>query len=94
MGNIRRLVLDVLKPHAPILTELVDLIVSKPGVDSVNATLIEVDANTESIKLIIQGNNLDFETINDSLKEVGAVVHSIDQVVAGKTIIEEVVIHD
>ncbi|MHA1906910.1 MAG: DUF211 domain-containing protein [Candidatus Thorarchaeota archaeon] len=88
--GIRRIVLDVLKPHTPRLTDLALMISRDPQVDGVNISLKEVDQNTESIAVTLEGDNLNYESIKEILEQAGAVIHSIDQVVAGKELIEEV----
>jgi len=90
--GIIRLVLDCLKPHKPLLPDLALKISELPGVSGVNISLIEIDAKTESIKITIEGTNLNYELIRDTLKKYGTVIHSIDQVVAGSVIVEEVTI--
>ena len=88
--GIRRIVLDVLKPHTPRLTDLALMISRDPQVDGVNISLKEVDQNTESISVTLEGDNLNYESIKEILEQAGAVIHSIDQVVAGEELIEEV----
>ncbi len=88
--GIRRIVLDVLKPHTPRLTDLALMISRDPQVDGVNISLKEVDQSTESISVTLEGDNLNYESIKEILEQAGAVIHSIDQVVAGKELIEEV----
>ncbi len=88
--GIRRIVLDVLKPHTPRLTDLALMISRDERVEGVNISLKEVDQNTESITVTLEGNNINYETIKEILQEAGAVIHSIDQVVAGKELVEEV----
>ena len=80
--KIRRLVLDVLKPHSPSLPEFATKLSSMPGVDGVNVTLIEIDKDTESLKVTIDGQ-LDYGTIRSAIEEWGGVVHSVDEVVTG-----------
>jgi len=87
--GIKRLVLDVLKPHLPTLPELANRLAEIDGVIGVNISLIEVDAETESIKVTVVGTNLDYELIKHGLEEQGAVIHSVDQVVAGEVLVEE-----
>lgn len=82
--------LDVLKPHSPRLTDLALMITRYEQVSGVNISLKEVDQNTESITLTIEGDDLSYDSIKEILEQAGAVIHSIDQVVAGKRIIEEV----
>ena len=79
---LRRLVLDVLKPHSPTLPEFATKLSSIPGVDGVDVTLIEIDKDTETLKVTIEGE-LDYNTIRSAIEERGGVVHSVDEVMAG-----------
>jgi hypothetical protein len=90
LSDIRRLVLDVLKPHHPSIVELARKISVLEGVSGVNCTLEEVDQETESIKITIEGNAIDFDVVEQSISETGAVIHSVDSVSAGKKLVEEV----
>ena len=90
VGDIRRLVLDVLKPHSPSIVEISKRLSALHGVSGVNCTLEEVDQETETIKITIEGDDLDFEKIQASLEESGADIHSVDSVVTGKRIVDEV----
>jgi hypothetical protein len=60
------------------------------GVSGVNCTLEEVDQETESIKITIEGNAIDFDVLEQAISESGAVIHSVDSVSAGKKLVEEV----
>ena len=88
--GIRRIVLDVLKPHSPRLTDLALMITRYEQVSGLNISLKEVDQNTESITLTIEGDDLSYDSIKEILEQAGAVIHSIDQVVAGRRFVEEV----
>jgi hypothetical protein len=96
MGNdflphgIRRIVLDVLKPHSPRLTDLALMLSRDERVTGLNISLKEVDQNTESITITLEGDDLSYDSVKDILEQAGAVIHSIDQVVAGKRFVEEV----
>jgi len=87
---IRRLVLDVLKPHKPSVVELSEALSHLQGVEGVNIIIYEIDQQVENAKVIIVGNPIDFEIIKNKLSELGATIHSVDEVAAGKRIIEEV----
>jgi len=87
---IKRIILDVLKPHAPSIIELAERLGSLEGISGVNISLEEVDADTDSIKITIEGNNIDYKTVKKAISECGAVIHSIDGVSAGIKIIDEV----
>lgn len=89
MGDIRRLVLDVLKPRYPSIVEISEKLSALKGVSGVNCTLKEVDQETETIKITIEGSDLNFEQIRAVLEEEGADIHSVDSVSTGKKIVDE-----
>ncbi len=89
-SGIKRLVLDVLKLHNPDLVEFaLELGKISNGIN-VLVTLQEVDRKTESIKVVLEGDNIDYERVKDVIVQLHASIHSIDQVVVGKTLIEDV----
>ena len=81
--TLKRIVLDVLKPHSPTLPEFAEILGSVEGVKNVNVTLIELDQDTETIKVTLEGD-LSYEKIKNAIEEKGGVVHSIDEVMAGE----------
>jgi len=72
--------LDVLKPHEPSIYELASRLAACHGIDRVNISLAEIDQNTESIKIVIEGAAIDIEAVRRCIEEQGAVVHSVDEV--------------
>ncbi len=90
MSEIKRLVLDVLKPHIPSIVDLSRRLSIIDGVIGVNCTLDEVDQETESVKITIEGNDIDFDLIEATIRETGAAIHSVDSVSTGKKLVEEV----
>ena len=87
---IRRLVLDVLKPHKPSVVELSEALSNLEGIEGVNIIIYEIDQQVENVKVILAGSSIDFERIKGKLEEMGATIHSVDEVAAGKRIVEEV----
>ena len=87
---IKRLVLDVLKPHKPSVVELSEALSHLEGVEGVNVIIYEIDQKVENAKIIIAGISVNFEGIKSKLEEMGATIHSVDEVAAGKRIVEEV----
>jgi hypothetical protein len=85
-----RIVLDILKPHEPTLPNFAKFLSEVSGVEGVNVTLMEIDKETENIKVTMQGNDLDFEEITKAIEQYGGSIHSVDEVVAGRTMVEEV----
>jgi len=91
MGNLRRLVLDVLKPLEPTIVELVQLLADLEGVDGANISIYEIDRRVENAKITIEGHDLRYKAITDVIEENGGAVHSIDEVAAGRVLIEDVI---
>jgi hypothetical protein len=87
---IRRLILDVLKPHKPNVVEVSEALSHLEGVEGVNIIINEIDQQVENAKVIVVGISISFEAIQKKLEEFGATIHSIDEVAAGKRIVEEV----
>ena len=86
--GLKRLVLDVLKLHKPTKTELALGLAEIDGVEGVNILSVEVDRDTESIKITIEGD-LIYDPIREYLTSNGCSIHSIDLVCAGSKIIDE-----
>lgn len=90
MAGIKRLVLDVLKPHYPLTLDYATALSELKGISGVNLSLYEVDQQTENIKITIEGDELDYEKIKEVIEDMGAVIHSIDEIAAGRRLVEEV----
>src|SRR2546428_653042 len=90
VSDIKRIVLDVLKPHRPSIVEMSQKLTSIKGVDGVNCTLDEVDQETESVRITLEGPGIDFERVEATLRETGAVIHSVDSVAVAKKLVEAV----
>ena len=91
--GIKLLVLDVLKPHQPSLPLLAQKIADIDCIKGVNISLIEIDKETESIKITLAGDALDFEKITEELTRWNCSIHSVDKVIAGENVIEEAPTH-
>ena len=89
-----RIVLDILKPHEPNIPYFAKYLSELEGVDGVNVTLMEIDKETENVKVTMQGNDLNFDKINEAIKQYGGSIHSVDEVVAGEQIIDTVPLPD
>jgi hypothetical protein len=88
---IRRLALDVDKVvDRPDMITLARALESVPGVTAVNVTVTEIDVETIGTDVTVEGDDIDTERLFAAIRDVGAVLHSIDEVVAGDRIIEHV----
>lgn len=91
MGNLRRLVIDVLKPLEPSIVHLVQELADFEGVDGVNISIYEIDRRVENAKITVEGQNVPFQDIMGLIEQNGGAIHSIDEVAAGKVLIEDVI---
>ena len=80
MTKIKKLVLDVLKPHEPSIILLAGKINDIKGVDLVDITIASVDRRVETAKITIEGTTLNYDKILKEIQDNGATVKSIDQV--------------
>lgn len=80
MVLVKRLMLDVLKPHNPNALEFSQAIAQVGPDYHVHLTVIEVDENTETLKLVVEGNAINFEGIQSAIRNLGGSLHSIDEV--------------
>ena len=87
-AKIRRVVLDVLKPHDPSIIEVAQRLAGLPGVDGVNISIYEIDRMVENAKITVEGADLEYAPILEVIEDVGGTVHSIDEAVAGRVRIE------
>lgn len=79
-ANIRRLVLDSLKPRESSLLDLSKNLAEVNGVEEVDINVTEVDVKTETVKLIIRGISIDYDGITKALDEYGVTLRSIDEI--------------
>lgn len=80
MVFVKRLVLDVLKPHQPNVLEFSKTITAIGDDYWVRVTVLEVDEQTETLQLEIKSKSIDYEAIREIITEQGGSVHSIDEV--------------
>lgn len=89
--NVRCLQLDVDKAIArPDILELAGAIEAVPGVQGVNITVTDIDLETVGTEVTVEGDNIDVPALVSAIEEVGAAVHSFDEIVVGNRIVERV----
>jgi hypothetical protein len=88
---IRRLALDVDKVvDRPDMITLAQAIEAVSGVSAVNVTVTEIDVETIGTDITVEGDDIDADALFDAIRKAGAVLHSVDEVVAGEYVIEHV----
>ncbi len=86
---LRRLILDVLKPHRPSNIDIATELCKIKGVDGVHIITYNKETEVESVRITIEGKKLNFNRIEKILKKMGASIQSVDAVAAGRKIITE-----
>lgn len=89
MAPVRRLVIDVLKPHEPSLLEFTRRVAEVDSVEGVSSSLIELDNEVQNLKLTFEGTDIDYAAIDDTIEGQGGTVHSVDQVACGDYAVDE-----
>ena len=80
MVYVKSIILDILKPHQPNALEFSKAIAEVGDNYHVHLDVIEVDEKTESVKVTIYSDAIDFEAIKKVIVSMGASLHSIDEV--------------
>ena len=80
MVSVKRLVLDVLKPHQPDALEFSIAIAEVGSNYCVRVTVLEVDQNTETLQIEVEATAIDFDTVQSAIADMGGSLHSIDEV--------------
>jgi hypothetical protein len=80
MVHVKKLMLDVLKPHEPNGLTFACAIAERGPDYHVTFTVKEVDEKTENVIIVIRGEDIRFDAIVDTIAELGGSLHSIDEV--------------
>lgn len=87
MAPVRRLVIDVLKPHDPGLVEFTDQVARTDSVEGVTSSLIELDQEVQNVELTVEGADVDFGAVDDRIEGLGGTIHSVDEVACGEYVV-------
>ena len=80
MAVLRRIILDVLKPHQPGVVEFSGALAEALDGCRVRLKLEERDEKTESVTVEVTGAVVDFDAVTAKINEMGGSVHSVDEV--------------
>jgi len=80
MPAIKRIILDVLKPHQPNCLELAEAIASLSTDYQVALRVTAVDEKTENTEVEVCGKAIDFDGVKNAIMALGGTIHSIDAV--------------
>jgi len=84
MVPVRRVVVDVLKPHDPPMVDFTRRVGETESVASVTASLIELDREVQNIQLAAEGEAVDVGALEAAVEKLGGTVHSVDEVACGE----------
>jgi hypothetical protein len=79
MTKIREIELDILKPHLPNVLEFSQALADLSSDYDIFLDVVEMDEKTETLVVIIKGDSIDFPAIEETIKNLGASIHSIDK---------------
>lgn len=85
MPLVKRVVLDVLKPHTPGVLEFATAIAQSGPDHVVKIRVLERDEKTETVAVTIEGGDITLETVGEVISRLGGSVHSVDEVEATGT---------
>jgi hypothetical protein len=92
MAPVRRLVVDVMKPHDPSLVAFTERLAAVDAVEGVTADLVERDTDVQNLIVALEGDGIDLAAVEAAVEELGGAVHSVDQVACGDRTVEPPVI--
>jgi len=80
MLQLKRLVLDVLKPHHPDVLEFARAIAAQGKNYRVKVDVLEIDDQTQTLVVIVEGDDVHLDALVEAINEMSGSVHSIDGV--------------
>jgi hypothetical protein len=80
MIAVKRVVLDILKPHHPNALEFCKALSTAVEGSTVRVMVIAVDENTESLQVSVEAGLIDFDLLQEEITKMGGALHSIDEV--------------
>ncbi|MBV0924476.1 DUF211 domain-containing protein [Halomicroarcula limicola] len=89
MAAVRRLVMDVLKPHDPTLLSFTERVSETESVAGATTSLIELDQEVQNVKVTLEGEDIDVSAVEDTIEGLGGTVHSVDQVACGDRLVTD-----
>jgi hypothetical protein len=81
---IRQILLDVLKPRESSLVDLAKALGSSEGVEETDIVVSEVDSRTETLKITVKGQRINYEALTRVMDRQGISIRGIDAIHVGK----------
>ena len=71
-----------MSPAQQSIVDLVETLGNVDGTTKVDITLSELEKNVEDFKVTLEGNSLNYNKIRDAIREFGAVIRNVDNIVS------------
>lgn len=82
--KIKKLLLDSLKSRELSIVELSKALGSVNGVSEVDITVVEVDSNTETIRVTIKGPQINYNEIRKVMEKHAVSIKGVDEISVAK----------
>jgi hypothetical protein len=83
--TLTKLVLDVLKQlKEPTIIEVAYRLLELDGIKSIDIEIKEIDVETLSLTITIEGSDIDFEKVRGTLEKLNVVVHGVNKIYVSK----------
>lgn len=82
---VKRLLLDALKSRELSIVKLSKALASVRGVEEVDIVVIEVDSETETIKVTVRGPQIDYNKLWETMKKQGVSLKGVDEISVAKS---------
>ena len=84
-ATLNRMVVDALKSREISIIELSKALCEVRGIGEVEMQVMEVDANTETVKIVFKGDDVDYDAAVETMRQYGTVIRSIDEISMSKS---------
>jgi len=78
--DIRRLLIEAVKPRETSTLELTQSLCSVDGVEECDLTVTDVDVRTETVKLTIKGPHINYAELKKAMDDNGIAIKGVDEV--------------
>lgn len=84
-ATLNRMVVDALKSRDIPIIELSKALCEVRGIGEVEMLVMEVDADTETVKIVFKGDDVDYDAAVETMRQYGTVIRSIDEIGMSKS---------
>jgi hypothetical protein len=83
--NVKKLLIDSLKSRELSIVDLSKALGSLSGVNEVNIVVVEVDSNTETLKVTMHGSQIDYSEVKEAMGKYGVSIKGIDEITVAQS---------